>query len=935
MLKKRVLIFFFLFITSYHLSAQTGNVLRGVVKDKSTKEQLIGAIVTINEDITLSTATDIDGTFVIENIPTGKQKISVKYISYKSIENQDIEIKEGENEWNADLESNTNEIKEVEITATMKKESISSLLKIQKNTLTIGDGISSESIRKSPDRTTADALKRVTGISLIQNKFAIIRGLSDRYNSVLLNGLTVPSTEADRRVFALDLFPANLLDNLIILKTATAEMPSDFAGGIIQLNTKEIPESNSWLFSIGTTYNSLATFQKHDYATRYSSDILGLGQSQHDFIKSLPDAVDFKNLSKTEKLIQTRDMQGTWGLNNSSTTMPNTSLQIVKTYGRDLGEKQKWGLVAGLTYNNSNSIQSAQRHDYDASNEALFDYTDVLFTNNILWGAMLNTGFKTKHNKYNLHTSFTTNTDMTTTRREGINYELLQKEWYYINDYKANQLLDIAFAGENEILDNIFKIKYNLGYDLFKNQIPSLQRLYYYQNLNDPEDLTPSAYVPVGSPDPNRSGILHSDLSENRYAGNTVLEYSFKWHDEKQKIKLGYNGLLRERTFDARALGMRIYDVASFDWSILDQGPSTIFSSENIGTNGFYLDEITNNSDHYEASITNHAFFLLTENNFKEKLKWNAGVRCESYNQKLSSYNFSNQKVDIDQTSLTLLPSANIVYEVLKNMNLRFSASQTTARPEFRELAPFSFYDFSISSTIVGNQNLVSSHIYNYDLRYEFYPTNTELLSASLFYKDFMDPIEQTAYSTGAGSRIRSFENVSKAQNLGVEIELRKNLKFLETPLHLHNLKRINLLLNATYIQSKVDLSSVASAVTKTRALQGQSPMIINAGISYDDTDHDFSMSILYNYISDRIIEVGTQGYLDVFEKNRNIMDFTISKAFKNHHEFKMTFKDLLQNKMIYYQDVDNNHQYSVTSDNLIQHITMPIQIGISYRYKF
>ena len=809
------------------------------------------------------------------------------------------------------------------------------LLKLQKNSITIGDGISAEYIRKSPDRTTADALKRVTGISLLQNKYAIIRGLSDRYNSALLNGLALPSTEADRKVFALDLFPANMLDNLVIMKTATAEMTSDFAGGIIQLNTKDIPESNSWQFSIGATYNNLATFQQHNYATNYGIDVLGLGQSKRDITMNLPTATDFKNSSKTEKLATAAAMQTTWGLENTKSTLPSTSFQIIKTIGKDLGEKKKWGLVTGLTYNNSNSIQQSDRYDYDAANEELFHYNDALYSNNVLWGAILNTGYKSKRNQYNLNTSFTTNAELSTTKREGSNYELQQNEWFYINDYKENHLFDISFAGDNEIMDNKFKVKYNLGYNLFTNQIPQLQRLYYYQNMNDPEDLAPSAYVPVGSADPNRSGILHSDLSENRYAANTVLEYNFKWKGEKQKIKLGYNGILRSRTFDARVLGMRIYDVATFDWNLLDQPANTIFSAENIGTRGFYLDEITNSSDHYEASIANHALFLLTENNYKEKLKWNAGLRFESYNQQLSSYDFSNHKVDIDHTTTAILPSTNIVYELIKNMNLRFSASQTTARPEFRELAPFSFYDFSIASTIVGNQDLVPSKINNFDLRYEYYPTNSQILSASLFYKDFINPIEQTVYSTGAGTRIRSFENVSKAKNLGLELEFRKNLKFLTPLIHSPALEDFTLLINTTYIYSKVDLSDVASAANKSRALQGQSPMIINAGLSYDNSDNGFSMSLLYNYISDRIIEVGTQGYLDVFEKNRNILDLTLSKAFKSRNEIKLTFKDILQNRSIYYQDVDANQKYNASQDNLIQQITMPVQIGISYRYKF
>jgi TonB-dependent receptor len=340
-----------------------------------------------------------------------------------------------------------------------------------------------------------------------------------------------------------------------------------------------------------------------------------------------------------------------------------------------------------------------------------------------------------------------------------------------------------------------------------------------------------------------------------------------------------------------------------------------------MGAEGFVLDEITNKSDQYDASAALAAGFVLFDNKWERfRLSW--GARMEHFDQQLHSVDYSNLPVNPRLTTTEILPSANLKYELNEKTNLRFSASKTVTRPEFRELAPFSYYDFYLQSSVTGNPTLKTGKIFNADLRYEIYPGQNQLFSFSLFYKNFKDPIENVLSGTGS-SKARTFSNVPSAQNYGLEMELRKNFGFIS-----EGFENVVFFTNAALIRSKVDLSKI-STEDPNRPLQGQSPYILNAGLQWNNAFYGLNAAVSYNIIGDRLQEVGAVGYNDIYEQHRNLSDCSISKKLGTRGEIKFTWSDILKQPFNLYQDNNFDHKFNNT-DNLIQKITPGSTISLT-----
>jgi outer membrane receptor protein involved in Fe transport len=340
------------------------------------------------------------------------------------------------------------------------------------------------------------------------------------------------------------------------------------------------------------------------------------------------------------------------------------------------------------------------------------------------------------------------------------------------------------------------------------------------------------------------------------------------------------------------------------------------------------MGEITNKSDAYDANSQLSAGFILFDNKIGEKLRASWGVRVENFQQKVNTFDYSQNPVNVDLNSTDWLPSANLTYSFNDKHQLRLSASQTVTRPEFRELSPFAFYDFYLNAGIVGNPGLTRGTIRNFDVRYEIYPGQNQLFSVSLFYKKFDNPIEFTFSSLGAGTRTFTFQNVPGATNYGAEMEIRKNLTFISD-----RLENLSVFANGALIRSTIDLSN-AEAYDSTRALQGQSPYILNAGIALNLPNWGVTSTLVYNVIGDRVAQVGTAGYADVYERHRNLLDFQLSKRFGARGEVKLTWSDILRPYFLFYQDNDANHKYNEDKDSIMQRINYGSTVTLSVGYR-
>ncbi len=940
---KTLLLVGILLFLNQTLIAQNGSIT-GKINDAKTGEELIGVTITL-EGTSIGTTSDYEGNFKLQNIKPGIYNIVFSYVSYAKKTLQGVTIAPGKTETiNVGLKATNKELNEVVVQAELKRESAATLLVQQKNASSISDGLSTEVIRKTPDRNTGDVLKRVSGATIQDNKYAVIRGLPDRYNAAFINGSPLPSSEPDRRAFAFDIFPANLIDNLVIIKSATPDLSGEFAGGIIQVKTKDIPEKDFYQLSIGSSYNTLTTFKPFLKNVSGKTDLLGLDDGTRGLPNAFPDnktmtdyQKNIQNMSDVKRLVSVANLLPNNFAIQQSNGLPGTSLQFSMGQTKKL-QKIELGSVFALTSQVTPNYQEILRKDYD-NNGTLFEYVDQQSTTNTLNGLLWNFSIKGKMNKISFKNILNVNTNDQTTMRSGKDFMNDFDQVSYAMWYTQNILNSHQINAEHVLRNQKTKINWSLAYNKLNRIVPDFRRIRYQKPfVTDPNAPEISYSVPIqATAQPEIAGRFFSTQNDNSYSGNVDLSTPVKTGTIKHEIKTGAYFQLRDRNFDARQLGYSLSPAhqSSYTNVYINMPVNEIFLANHIDTNGFVLKEVTTPTDAYTASSKLFAGYLRIDSKFGARLKLIYGCRVEAYNQKLSTFRTGiNEKFEIDTLVTDFLPSLNLVYELTDKINLRASYSQTVSRPEFRELASFQFYDFNDLLLVEGNSNLKRTLISNYDMRFEWYPTAGQVVSFSVFYKAFDNPIEKILFS-GGNPRIMTYQNVPKATNYGIEFDYKLNLGRLLNTTEGHFLSEFNLLGNFAYIQSKVDLSSVIAKETTERPLQGQSPYIINTGIQYTHPKQAWGASLMVNRIGERITNAGNSEYASYWENPRTIIDLQLNKTLFKNLDLRLGIRDLLAQNIIFYQNKDNNQQYDSAKDAVIWSYRVGSSYSLSATYKF
>ncbi len=929
---------------------QTGTI-SGKVTDGKTSETLPGVKILIENQI-YKIITDLDGNFSFQNIPVGNYNLIFNYNGYNTKIISDILVKANEvTSFEIVMEPVVKEIGAVTVKATVNKESIDNINRLKSNAAGQVDGISQQEIKRSPDRDASAVLKRVSGASVQDNKFVIIRGLNDRYNTAMINGLPLPSTEADRKAFSFDIFPSTMLDNMMIYKTASPDLPGDFAGGVILVNTKDIPEKDFVSFSVGTNYNTQSTFKSYSNYDGSKNDWIGFGVKDRMYPNSLPSTTEFKELlsNPSTRFENSKVFSNDWQINNKNASPLGQNYQVgfAKTIRPDSLKSNTFGIVGAMSYNYTRRYLDVTRKDYNEDSSRVFDYKDATYRENVSWGGMLNFAYKFgKNNKITLKNLFSDNSTDQVILRTGENIDADQIIKATAMQYTSSKMFTSQLNGEHLIKSTdstSIKVKWGLDYSKTITTIPNLKRMLYYKNRTPQGTASDSiftAYVPFGSPSPDFAGKFFSNLGEDLYAAMAEIAIPYNFLKENSTLKIGYAGSIKSRAFNARVFGYAINSPAQFNYDLLLLPQDSIFAEENINAQGFKLGESTNPSDSYSASTNLHAGYVMTDQKLTSKLRAVYGLRVENFRQQLSSISYGGDSINIDNTTLSFLPSLNLTYSLNKKMNFRGAVSRTVARPDFRELAPFSFYDFNTSSAVVGNDTLQAATITNIDLRYEYFPGSGQIISTSVFYKDFNNPIENTVFFGGSGSRTYTFRNVTNAVDYGIELEYRTKLSKIDSLFNSNALDNFTFYTNLTFVKSVVDLSNVATAVTdeeKYRPMQGQSPYLINGGLVYQNDSIGFGASVLVNRIGRRIAFVGTNGYQDIYENPRTVLDFQLVKTvFKNKQgEIKLNASDIFNQNAIFYQDFNHSKKYEAAEDKVIQGIKFGRNFSFSFAYKF
>ena len=931
---KRILLLAIWTIIAITGKSQTG-VIKGIITDANTKESLIGATVVI-QGTSKGASTDFDGIFRIDKVKAGSYNLVVSYISY---DNQIVRVEVNESNetvLNFALKSASLDIDEVKVVAKRRDNTEVSMISNLKSGSLIVSGITAQQISKSQDKDAAEVIRRVPGITITDGRFVIVRGLIERYNSVMLNGATAPSFEADKRAFSFDAIPSGMINNILIYKSPAPELPADFAGAAINVETKSNADENSLVVAYNTKYVEHTTFNNNFQTYQGGkTDWLGYDDGTRDVPKGVPSVDVFKGLytwksiddymQKTTDLVKVSKLFSNNWEPKSKGPLPDQSLSITLQRRFVLG-KVSLGNISSFSYNTSSDYQEVDRLEYQdysvEQNRVIKDFdfhdqkskesTKIGFIHNwnLLYGNNQKLEFRNLLNQMG---------NKTTNIRNGVNYYNVDTIRAFDLRYESRFIYSGQLAGEQHFNHDRTKINWMAGYGFTKNSQPDNRRLTFVLD-NDMNGKHYEEYFLRMQSVPNAylAGRLWLNLNENIYNYKADIEHQFKIFGSQNDytIKAGVAYESKKRSFSSRLIGA----VASNNPpDILYKTAGEIFSEENIyfdqtapynQENGITYRDNTGAKDSYDGEDQILSGYVGIKIPISKKINAYGGVRFEKFNRKISNFyekTGNTDNLDIVRDTINYFPSINLTYNINDKNLVRFSYGKTINRPEFREMSNFDYQDFDMFAIIHGNDTLKSAYIDNYDLRYEWYPSAGEIVSVSAFYKDFSNPIEVFLIPAGTGYDYKPF-NTEKAYSMGLELDARKQFtEFKNSTGFLNYLKNLTVIFNTSLIKSEINTSAQGFARDKKRIMQGQSPYIINLGLNYASEASKLSVGVNYNRLGKRIAYVGNPLNPHTWELPRNSLDLTIQKELGKRVTFKAGIKDILNNPVRFVQYYGEN----------------------------
>ena len=908
-----------LFFTVISLQAQSGTI-RGNVTEGETGEPMLGATVRLFQANTTKGGayTDLEGNFTIKTEP-GTYSLIISYVSYKSDTIDEVIVTDGEVKVAKSLmysESYTTE--GVEIVAKRSEASSVSLYNKKRNAIQAIDGISFDLVQRTGDNNAAAAMARVTGVTVEGGKYVYVRGLGDRYSKTTLNGAELPGLDPNRNTVQMDMFPSNLIDNIIVYKTFTPNLPGSFSGGLVDVKTKDFPDKLTIKASASAGYNSQANLI--DNFLTYNTgqkDWLGFDDGTRGapvIINEMKDGVipDFSPNNDTKVALD----RITKSFNTAFTPIYEKS-GLNKNYLLSLGNQfmlgtRPLGFIANFSYRDSYSAyekgREARWNNTSSAKDGIIanslnnelDLSGPMGEREVLWGGLVKLSFKPFLN-HKLSFNYMRNQSGTSRTR------FLQGAYPNADVDLILQTRSISYLERNMNVfqlegDHVFGESEKLFGQLKMDWIGSLT----YSGQDEPDLRYFSNEFRVGGPnrqdtlyDIDQSGIytaparFYRSMTEENRDFKLNFELPFKqWNDLSASIKFGGAYTYKQRNFDETRY------VMSFGSKTQNYNgnPADYFSSGNLGIvdtfdapdpypdrfdMGLYYQDASENRNDYTGEQTVMAFYLMTELPLSARLKMVTGVRYEDTDIRTVSMDETVDKGVIDLQDF--LPALNFIFTAKENMNFRAGYTRTLARPTFREFAPFASFDFDGDFLLVGNPNLQRTLIDNADLRWEWYPSFSELISASIFYKNFQNPIERILDPRAQNPQYE-FRNVDNGVAYGVEFELRKNFGFIS-----EKLSKLELGANLALIQSRIDIdtleyaniAAVDPARPNRRPMFGQSPYSANAELAYVDNEKaGLQASLSFNIFGPRIAIVGGSNP-DVYEQPRGLLNFSLSKKFQ------------------------------------------------------
>lgn len=756
------------------------SVVTGTVQDASTGEAVIGAAV-ILQNTTYGAVADADGRFVINNVKPGTYTIEVQMLSYQRVVIEGCQIKPGENTLPLiSLQPSAEEIDEVVVTTVRRLSSEAAVMQAVRNSKMVVSGVSKQMIARTQDRDAGEVVRRIPGISIIDDKFIVARGLSQRYNNVWVNDAAIPSSEADSRAFSFDLIPAGQIENIMILKSPVPEIPADFTGGFVKINTKDTPGELPFALSYSIGFNT-ATFG-HDflYNPGSGSDWFGCDNGKRGVRGGITGAFDNDDPDFVTDMTR-HGFNNDWSI---KTRKPIPDQRFSFSYGHSfrLGNGADLALNGALNYSYATrTFSNMENSRYGVYNkvedkpEYYYKYTDDQYQTNVKVGALLNLAYLNGKNRYYFRNIFNQIGQDKLTLREGwqnMSSLYIQEKTEYC--YTSRSTYSGQIAGVHTL--ELGTLDWDAGYSYADKNQPDRRIVNRQEN-----DMVGDAHY--GQMQIDQNEIRRDFMKLREHIASAGINYSCTLREGSSfapELKVGLYGEYRTRDYRTRAYFYR-FDTdnlpADFAYGdVIDD----ILQDGNYGADKLYIYDDSDNRNSYKGDNILTAAYAGIDLPFG---RWNvyAGVRFEYSRMALTSY---TKIKDWDSetrnyTHADPFPSVNVTYRINDKHLLRAAYGMSTNRPEFREVSPSVYYDFDLFSDVKGNADLKAAYIQNADLRWEWYPAAGEGISVAVFYKHFRNPIETAILDAGSGSYTYTFENADRANLYGVELDVKKNLDFM------------------------------------------------------------------------------------------------------------------------------------------------------------
>lgn len=936
-------------------SFSQNGVLSGKISDAETNEELIGATIVIQGTLK-GAITDFEGNYTLENIIPGKYNIVVSYISYNQQIFQ-VEINPDQTATlNVTLKPATIGLDEVVIKRTRRTDTEVSLISAIKSSNLIVSGISAQQISKSQDKDAAEVIRRIPGITITDGRFVIVRGLYERYNSILINGTTAPSFEADKRSFSFDAIPGNMIDNIYIYKSPAPELPADFSGAAINIITKGTADDNSAFVSYSAGYNNESTFKDFFNYKGGKYDWLGFDDGTRKLPKSFPTSLEmeelFRSTGTTEEINAkkarleeiSKDFDNEAMFLKKTTTIPNQNFALGFNR-RFIWGKITVGNLTALNYGYNNEYNHLTKAEYKLidpytyENVPAYRFPDESYITSTKLGLSHNWLFIFGNNQRIEFRNYLIQLGKNrTTLRSGENY-YIGSEPDSLKGTEMHFNSRFIYTGQLSGKFNISKtntsVEWIAGYSYTLNDEPDIKRLRYSKQDNPRTGIREYRLIVPTSVVPFETGRLYLNLDENIYNGVLNLKQVLPAFNRNFVMKSGIFYEHKLRDFNARNIGIR-QARSSFRLNTFLPVEELLVDSNFYFNEGLIYGESYKANNSYNIDVKTIASYIAFELPLFQNLILYSGARFEYYNRRL--YGFQQDPTltpDRVIDTLDIFFSSNLTYKINDKHIVRASYGKTVNRPEFREIAPFAFVDFQRFATVYGNDTLTNSYIHNFDLRYEWYPTESEIISVGFFYKIFRNPIEMLLYPGSNGWEYIPF-NTASSESKGIELDIRKRFSELEQADNLFRyLKKITILFNASLIESKVS-SDYNFTRDKNRPMVGQSPYIINAGLYYQNDKNRTMVSLMYNRIGERILAIGSQEFPNTWEMPRNSLDITLIKGFGKHFEMKAGIKNMLNDPYLFrqnwsYSENGETKERSLTTEEYTEGIVF--NLGFSYKF--